>query len=84
MAAEVQVIHCSVLFRRYLLSNNDILFIHYLTFLVFSTIIFSILGGCSSVVERQIVDLVVVGSNPITHPYFRAAAWKRCACSSAG
>lgn len=25
-------------------------------------------GGCSSVVERQIVDLVVVGSNPITHP----------------
>ena len=28
-----------------------------------------ILGGCSSVVERQIVDLVVVGSNPITHPF---------------
>lgn len=29
----------------------------------------SIHGGCSSVVERQIVDLVVVGSNPITHPF---------------
>ncbi len=28
------------------------------------------LGGYSSVVERQIVDLVVVGSNPITHPFF--------------
>ena len=28
-----------------------------------------LLGGCSSVVERQIVDLVVVGSNPITHPF---------------
>ena len=31
-----------------------------------------LLGGCSSVVERQIVDLVVVGSNPITHPFLRS------------
>ena len=27
-------------------------------------------GGCSSAVERQIVALDVVGSNPITHPIF--------------
>ena len=25
-------------------------------------------GGCSSVVERQIVVLVVAGSNPVIHP----------------
>ena len=41
----------------------------YLTFLGLSGIILGIHGGCSSVVERQIVDLVVVGSNPITHPF---------------
>ena len=35
-------------------------------------------GGRSSVVELQIVDLAVVGSNPIDHPSFV------CACSSAG
>ena len=43
--------------------------IGYLTFLVLFGIIACIHGGCSSVVERQIVDLVVVGSNPITHPF---------------
>jgi hypothetical protein len=26
-------------------------------------------GGCSSGVELQIVDLAVVGSKPITHPW---------------
>ena len=41
----------------------------YLTFFRLSGIIACIRGGCSSVVERQIVDLVVVGSNPITHPF---------------
>ena len=41
----------------------------YLTFFWLSGIISCIRGGCSSVVERQIVDLVVVGSNPITHPF---------------
>ena len=41
----------------------------YLTFFRLFGIIFCIRGGCSSVVERQIVDLVVVGSNPITHPF---------------
>ena len=29
---------------------------------------FAIHGGCSSVVESQIVDLVVAGSNPVIHP----------------
>ncbi len=29
---------------------------------------FVIHGGCSSVVEHQIVDLVVAGSRPVTHP----------------
>ena len=43
--------------------------ISYLTFLGLFGIIACIHGGCSSVVERQIVDLVVVGSNPITHPF---------------
>ena len=43
--------------------------ISYLTFFRLSGIIICIHGGCSSVVERQIVDLVVVGSNPITHPF---------------
>ena len=42
---------------------------YYLTFFRLSGIIACIRGGCSSVVERQIVDLVVVGSNPITHPF---------------
>ena len=28
----------------------------------------SVLGACSSAVERQIVDLVVVGSTPTRHP----------------
>ena len=42
----------------------------YLTFFRLSGIIACIRGGCSSVVERQIVDLVVVGSNPITHPFY--------------
>ncbi len=28
-------------------------------------------GGCSSVVERQIVVLVVAGSNPVIHPLMR-------------
>lgn len=31
-------------------------------------------GACSSVVERQIVDLVVVGSSPIGHPALRSVA----------
>ena len=44
----------------------------YLTFFRLSGIIACIRGGCSSVVERQIVDLVVVGSNPITHPFLRS------------
>ena len=49
--------------------------IGYLTFLVLFGIIACIHGGCSSVVERQIVDLVVVGSNPITHPFTFMLVW---------
>ena len=25
-------------------------------------------GGCSSMAERQVVDLMVAGSNPVSHP----------------
>ncbi len=35
------------------------------------------LGGCSSVVELQIVVLAVAGSNPVIHPLY-------CVRSSAG
>ena len=68
----------------------------YLTFFWLSGIISCIRGGCSSVVERQIVDLVVVGSNPITHPFTfmfnrvdidKSVCFGRngkCACSSVG
>ena len=57
-------------FIRGVIRTNGLLPPHcYLTFFGLSGIIVCIHGGCSSVVERQIVDLVVVGSNPITHPF---------------
>ena len=36
-----------------------------------------IYGACSSAVERQIVDLIVVGSNPIRHPFLSLSAFLR-------
>ena len=70
--------------------------ISYLTFLGLFGIIACMHGGCSSVAERQIVDLVVVGSNPTTHPFtsmfnYQTSIKKsgflhngKCACSSVG
>ena len=39
-----------------------------LTKLPYFFILCKLRGGCSSVVESQIVDLVVAGSNPVIHP----------------
>ena len=72
-----QCVCSAVLVGQYLLQFIYVLqrAIGYLTFFRLSGIIACIRGGCSSVVERQIVDLVVVGSNPITHPFTFMLVW---------